>query len=247
MLGFCYGLLVSECIGAAESVGLDFQMGFFHRPRAGRPSLALDLAEELRAMADRFVVALVRRRQVGSDSFVHMPGGGVYLSDDGRKRLIKEWEAHKEADIHHQVARSPDRAMGVALGPGDAARPPLARRPAGVPPVRVAVKRWTSSSPTTSPTRKGLGTARLKRIADVCGKYGQRVQLSVFECRLSAARLARLIGEVEDIIDRQRDSVIVYRFPGRIEDAKIRCASDEVNGSRARSALDALSTSANLQ
>ena len=44
MLGFCYGLLVTECIGAAESVGLDYQMGFFHRPRAGRPSLALDLA-----------------------------------------------------------------------------------------------------------------------------------------------------------------------------------------------------------
>lgn len=103
MLGFCYGMLVSECIGAAESVGLDFQMGFFHRPRAGRPSLALDLAEELRALADRFVVALVRRRQVAADSFVYMPGGGVYLSDDGRARLIKEWEAHKDAEIHHQV------------------------------------------------------------------------------------------------------------------------------------------------
>ena len=107
MLGFCYGLLVSECIGAAESVGLDFQMGFFHRPRAGRPSLALDLAEELRALADRFVVALVRRRQVAADSFVHMPGGGVYLSDDGRTRLIKEWEAHKEAEIHHRVLSRP--------------------------------------------------------------------------------------------------------------------------------------------
>ena len=66
------------------------------------------------------------------------------------------------------------------------------------------------------------GAARLKRIAELCAKYGQRVQLSVFECRLSAARLARLIGEVEDIIDLQRDSVIVYRFPGRIEDATLR-------------------------
>lgn len=107
MLGFCYGLLVSECIGAVESVGLDFQMGFFHRPRAGRPSLALDLAEELRALADRFVVALVRRRQVVADSFVHMPGGGVYLSDDGRTRLIQEWEAHKEVEIQHRVLGRP--------------------------------------------------------------------------------------------------------------------------------------------
>ena len=107
MLGFCYGLLVSECIGAAESVGLDFQMGFFHRPRAGRPSLALDLAEEFRALTDRFVVSLIRRRQVVADSFVDMPGGAVYLTDEGRTRLVKEWEAHKESEIHHQMLGRP--------------------------------------------------------------------------------------------------------------------------------------------
>ena len=66
------------------------------------------------------------------------------------------------------------------------------------------------------------GASRLRRIADVCGKYGQRVQLSVFECRLSRARLARLVGEMEDIIDRDRDSVLVYRFPGGIEAATLR-------------------------
>ena len=66
------------------------------------------------------------------------------------------------------------------------------------------------------------GASRLRRIADVCEKYGQRVQFSVFECRLSKARLARLVGEVEDIIDRDRDSVLVYRFPGGIEAATLR-------------------------
>ena len=65
----------------------------------------------------------------------------------------------------------------------------------------------------------GLGATRLRRIAEVCERYGQRVQFSVFEFRLSPARLARLIGEVEDVIDREHDSVIVYRFPGRIEAA----------------------------
>ena len=104
MLGFCYGLLVTEFIGAVESVGLDYQMGFFHRPRSGRPSLALDLAEELRALTDRFVVSLIRRRQVGPDSFVRMPGGGVYLSDEGRTSLIKAWEGHKETEIYHGMS-----------------------------------------------------------------------------------------------------------------------------------------------
>lgn len=110
MLGFCYGLLVTECIGALESVGLDYQMGFFHRPRSGRPSLALDLAEEMRAMTDRFVVALVRRRQVSPASFHTTPGGAVYLTDSGRELLIDAWESHKEADVPHRVlGRTIDR------------------------------------------------------------------------------------------------------------------------------------------
>ena len=66
------------------------------------------------------------------------------------------------------------------------------------------------------------GASRLRRIADVCEKYGQRVQFSVFECRLSKAKLARFVGEVEDIIDRDRDSVLVYRFTGGIEAATLR-------------------------
>ena len=103
VLGFCYGLLVTECIGALESVGLDYQMGFFHRPRSGRPSLALDLAEELRALTDRFVVSLVRRRQVSQDSFQTMPGGAVYLTEDGRDALINAWEEHKETELQHRI------------------------------------------------------------------------------------------------------------------------------------------------
>ena len=103
MLGFGYGLLVRECIGALESVGLDYQMGMFHRPRSGRPSLALDLAEEFRALVDRFVVTLVRRKQVNTRNFTNMPGGGVYLTDEGRKHLLKMWEAQKEFEVWHQL------------------------------------------------------------------------------------------------------------------------------------------------
>ena len=73
------------------------------------------------------------------------------------------------------------------------------------------------------------GASRLRRIADVCEKYGQRVQFSVFECRLSKTRLARLVGEIEDIIDRDRDSVLVYRFPGRIEAATLRLGRCQIH------------------
>ena len=70
------------------------------------------------------------------------------------------------------------------------------------------------------------GTSRLRRIADVCEKYGQRVQYSVFECRLSKTRLTRMIGEVRDIIDHDVDSVIIYRFPRGVENATLRLGRD---------------------
>ncbi|MBC6441643.1 MAG: CRISPR-associated endonuclease Cas1 [Rhodobacteraceae bacterium] len=103
MLGFAYAMLLTECIGAAQAAGLDHQIGFLHRPRAGRPSLALDLAEEFRALTDRFVVAQVRRGQVDRAGFVTTPGGGVYLNDKGRERLIIAWEDHKDRELRHTL------------------------------------------------------------------------------------------------------------------------------------------------
>ena len=56
LMSFLYALLTHDVVSACESVGLDPQMGFLHADRAGRPSLALDLVEELRAMiADRLL------------------------------------------------------------------------------------------------------------------------------------------------------------------------------------------------
>jgi CRISPR-associated protein Cas1 len=107
MLGFCYGLLVAEVEGAAQAAGLDHQVGFLHRARSGRPSLALDLAEELRPLADRFVVRLLRRRELSPTDFVVTPGGACFLGDDARSRVIRYWEHDKAALIPHAVMRRP--------------------------------------------------------------------------------------------------------------------------------------------
>ncbi len=76
---------------------------------------------------------------------------------------------------------------------------------------------------------EGVGASRLRRIAQVCEKYGQRVQFSVFEFRLSPERIARMLGEIQDVIDRDHDSVLVYRFPGRLEDVRVRYGRSEVH------------------
>lgn len=102
LLSFVYTLLVHDCRGALEGVGLDPAAGFLHRLRPGRPSLALDLMEELRApMADRLALSLLNRREVGVGDFRVMENGAVLLKDDSRKTVLTAWQDRKREEIEH--------------------------------------------------------------------------------------------------------------------------------------------------
>lgn len=102
LLSFSYSLLTSECAGALYSVGLDPYVGFLHRDRPGRMSLALDLMEEFRApIADRFVLTLINRREVEKKGFHKMEDGAVYIEDDMRKRIIQKWQENRKELIMH--------------------------------------------------------------------------------------------------------------------------------------------------
>ncbi len=93
LLSFVYTMLVHDCRGALEGVGLDPAAGFLHRMRPGRPSLALDLMEELRAnLADRLVLSLLNRREVGMADFRVMENGAVLLADESRKAVLTAWQ-----------------------------------------------------------------------------------------------------------------------------------------------------------
>lgn len=102
LLSFLYTLLTHDCRSACEAVGLDPAVGFLHRDRPGRPSLALDLMEELRApLADRLALSLINRRQLRAGDFRHMEGGAVLLTDEGRKTVLTAWQERKKEERHH--------------------------------------------------------------------------------------------------------------------------------------------------
>ena len=104
LLSFLYALLLSDCVTAAEGVGLDPQIGFLHTLRPGRPALGLDLMEELRSViAERLALTLINRRQVTASHFVERPGGAVYLNDDGRKEVIVAYQKRKQEEVQHPV------------------------------------------------------------------------------------------------------------------------------------------------
>ena len=102
MLSFLYTLLVHDCEAALEGVGLDPQIGFLHSLRPGRPSLALDLIEEFRAiLADRTVLSLINLNQISEKDFLFSETGAVTLKDDARKTVLLAWQKKKKELINH--------------------------------------------------------------------------------------------------------------------------------------------------
>ncbi len=104
LLSFVYGLLLTEVIGALETVGLDPQVGYLHGVRPGRPSLGLDLLEEFRpSIADRFVVRAISRGQKRTEHFVSRPGGACYLNEQGRRVVLSNYETFKGEEVEHPL------------------------------------------------------------------------------------------------------------------------------------------------
>jgi len=120
ILSFLYTLLCNDCVAAVEGVGLDPQIGFLHTARPGRPSLALDLMEELRApLVDRLALTLVNRRQLSPDDFRERDGGAVLLDEEGRKTVLVAYQERKQDTVSHPML---DQEMEVGIIPHAQAR-----------------------------------------------------------------------------------------------------------------------------
>lgn len=102
LLSFLYTLLCHDVQSALETVGLDPAVGFLHRDRPGRPSLALDLMEELRPyLVDRLALSLVNRKEISEKGFRKVESGGVLMDDETRKKVITAWQQRKRETITH--------------------------------------------------------------------------------------------------------------------------------------------------
>jgi CRISPR-associated protein Cas1 len=92
LLSFTYALLVKECLVALWSEGLDPWWGFYHRPRHGRPALALDFMEPFRPiLSDSVVITAINTGMVKSRDFI-TNSNGCAMQPAARKALLRAWE-----------------------------------------------------------------------------------------------------------------------------------------------------------
>lgn len=103
MLSYTYALLAKDATVALLSVGFDPYMGFYHKPRYGRPSLALDLMEEFRPLiADSVVIGMINNKEISADDFIKR-GNAVTFKGDAKKTVIKAYERRMDSQITHPV------------------------------------------------------------------------------------------------------------------------------------------------
>lgn len=103
LLSFAYAMLVKDATVACLAAGLDPHVGLYHRPRFGRPSLALDLAEEFRPLVgDSVVMTAINNGEVDAGDFVER-AGAVALRPAGRRKFIGTYERRMATELKHPV------------------------------------------------------------------------------------------------------------------------------------------------
>ncbi|MES3630750.1 MAG: CRISPR-associated endonuclease Cas1 [Longimonas sp.] len=130
LLGFTYRLLQNDIQAACLVAGLDPHLGVLHRPRANTPAAVLDLMEPFRpVVADSVVLSLINRGRIHSDHF-EARDGGIFLNDEGRKRVYKAYGTRRAATVtppgreqpmpYHRVFELQARRLQRALCTEDA-------------------------------------------------------------------------------------------------------------------------------
>jgi CRISPR-associated protein Cas1 len=103
MLSYAYSLLAKDLAVACLIVGFDPFMGLYHRPRYGRPALALDLMEEFRPIvADSVALWAANNGVVSPGDFVRR-GPAVAFRPAGRRKFIEAYEKRLDALVTHPV------------------------------------------------------------------------------------------------------------------------------------------------
>ena len=103
LLSYSYTLLVKAWTVTLSAVGLDPYRGFYHQPRYGRPSLALDLMEPFRPLiAESAVIQAINNGEIRPTDFTSA-AGAVAMNPEGRKRFISTFERRMSQEITHPL------------------------------------------------------------------------------------------------------------------------------------------------
>ena len=208
LFSFGYAMLTRALVVVLSAVGFDPYRGFYHQPRYGRPALALDMMEPFRPLlVDSAVVTAINNGEIRPTDFVRTPLG-VNLSGSGRKRFIAVFERRLSQQVTHPHLRLsrgiPPLARNTSAVVGEI---PIGRDP-GLPELRDAVAKVMDER-LYFVVYDIADAKRWRQIFKTMHGYGDWVQLSVFQCRLTRVRHAELVSDLDNLIHHDGDHVLI--------------------------------------
>lgn len=103
LLSYTYTIFLTKCISSLNTTGLDPYLGFLHSYTYGRPALALDMLEEIRPIADAFILNLIRNNEIEKNDFCKKLDV-YYLNDDIRLKYFKKIKERFERQTSHPLS-----------------------------------------------------------------------------------------------------------------------------------------------
>ncbi len=103
MLSFLYALLTRQATVTVSSVGFDPHLGFLHKPKYGKPSLALDIMEEFRPIvADSVCITLINNKEI-TPSDMTITKFGTSIASHARRKIISAYERRMDSTVTHPL------------------------------------------------------------------------------------------------------------------------------------------------
>lgn len=103
VLSYLYAVLAKDVFVSLLAVGFDPYLGFYHRPRYGRPALALDMMEELRPIiADSVAITLFNNGELADKDFIKT-GMGVSMKRHVKRTVLAGYERRMQTEIVHPL------------------------------------------------------------------------------------------------------------------------------------------------
>ena len=227
LISFVNTLIYTKVLGEIYHTQLNPTISYLHEPGARRFSLSLDIAEVFKPLiGDRLIFSLLNRNQITEDSFTKELNF-LHLKKDASKLIVSELEKNlKKTVMHKNLGRQVSYQYLLRLECYKLIKHLLGEKE------YEGFRIWWRIMYVVlvyDVSQQENGSKRWSRIFKICKRYLTHIQNSVFEGEISKAQLAQLQQELKFCIDKELDSVIIFKsrqekwldkeFWGRKDDA----------------------------
>lgn len=101
IISFLCKLYVQNVMDVIETVGLNVDVGYYHRIKPRSASLAYDILEELYFIPESVAISAIGLKKMRAGDFEVYPDGRFSLNDSGQKRITELWQKKMKERLPH--------------------------------------------------------------------------------------------------------------------------------------------------